>query len=84
MGDVIHHDFTPPKPIPKSANKVTGVFIKPSGCDQSFFHIDGNIGGLIASYIAFHPDFDPSLFGRQIRDEMGVLTSNDHTPPDAA
>lgn len=84
MGDVIYHDFTPTKPKPKKANQVTGVFVKPCGSDETFFSLGGNIGGIIASYTAFHPEFNPSLFGAQVRREMGINVVNDHTPPDAA
>lgn len=83
MSNVIYHEFTPKKKRPTKANKCTGVFIKPSGADLASFHLQGNIGGFIASYVAFHPEFSPSLFGAQIRAEMGVDT-NDNEPPSAA
>lgn len=84
MSNVIHVDFKPkrPKTYPKTP---TGVFIKPSGADMTMFSLNGNVAGFIASYIAFHPEFSPQLFGKQVRDELGVMTINDNTdPPDAA
>lgn len=53
-------------------SKGLGVIIQPPGCETSAYIMGGNIAGFIQSWIAFHRDFDPSLFGMQERQERGV------------
>lgn len=63
-----------------------GVIIQPPGCETSAYIMGGNIAGFIASWIGFHRDFDPALFGQQERHDRGVNLQ--HEPyddgPDAA
>lgn len=84
MGEVIHHNFTPRKPKLTRRTHPTGVIVKPMKCDVSSYWLEGNVAGFIASFVAFNPEFNPSLFGKQIREELGVKVGNDWTPPDAA
>lgn len=83
-GNVIYGRFR--RPVASAPQKVTtGVFIKPSGVSETLYSLRGNVAGFIASYIAFHPEFSPSLFGRQVRRELGVSVGNDDPePPEAA
>lgn len=80
-GNVIYADFTP-KPLRKTTKRLppTGVFIKPMQSDTTMYAIKGNVAGFIASYIAFHPEFSPAIFGQQVRDEFGIITANDFDP----
>lgn len=83
--NVIYHDFRKTKRPTRITRrtKPTGVFIKPSRAEETIWAIQGNVSGLIASYIAFHPEFSPSRFGQQVREELGIITAND-TGPEAA
>lgn len=86
IGNVIHADFTP-RPLVKhhATRKPVGVFIKPMGAQESMYMLGGNVSGFMASWMAFHPDFSPSLFGDQMREELGIRLVNDNPePPDAA
>ena len=83
--NIIYVDFKKNKKKkcrPKKAQYVSGVFIKPCGADLTMFVLGGNIAGYIANYIAFHPEFSPSTFGQQVREEMGILLVNDNNDPD--
>jgi hypothetical protein len=82
--NVIYVDFkkNKKKSKPKKAQQVTGVFIKPCGADFTVFALSGNVAGFIANYIAFNPEFSPSLFGKQVREEMGIALSNDNPEPE--
>jgi hypothetical protein len=84
--NVVYVDFTPQPKKPRSNRRMpSGVFIKPVGLDTTMWVLKGNIAGFIASYIAFHPDFSPSLFGKQVREELGVsVANNDFDPPPEA
>lgn len=87
-GNVIYADFTP-KPLRKhhATKRIpTGVFIKPMQSDTAMYALNGNVAGFIASYIAFHPEFSPARFGQQVREELGIIVSNDWDPepPSAA
>lgn len=82
-GNVIYADFTP-KALRKhhSTKRLppTGVFIKPMQSDTTMYALRGNVAGFIASYIAFHPEFSPSRFGQQVREEFGITVGNDWEP----
>ena len=79
--NVIYVNFERPKHY-KSNNKkkLSGVFIKPCGVDESLYMIGGNLSGFVASYIAFHPEFSVGLFGSQVREELGISLNDDDEP----
>lgn len=80
-GNVIYADFTPCRPVNRKRSlPPTGVFIKPMQADTTMFALKGNVAGFIASYIAFHPEFSPARFGKQVREELGIITANDFEP----
>ena len=82
-GNVIYADFTPRQSVKRKRKRYmppTGVFIKPMQADTTMYALKGNVAGFIASYIAFHPEFSPALFGKQVREELGVITANDFDP----
>lgn len=68
--------------------KNIGVIIRAPGSEKSVAFIGGNVTAELPSFIAFHAEFNPSLFGRQLRAEKGVVLvldddddNPDPTPP---
>ena len=67
-------------------SKGLGVIVQPPGCETSAYIMGGNVAGFIASWIGFHRDFDPALFGQQDRQDRGVNLPDEPEDdgPDAA
>lgn len=79
-GNVLLVNFSPPSM--KHTIQGCGVFIKPPRTELASYILAGNIGGLYPSDIVFDEKFSPSLFGRQVREELGInLVGHEDLPP---
>jgi hypothetical protein len=67
-------------PPARKRSRGLGVLISPPGSTSAFGVLGGNIGVRLPRDMAFDPEFDLGMFGRDIREAKGVALVADEAP----